>query len=500
MQHPIDHDAGQSVDQNLCTWPLLAVVGGAALLVRGLVLLVSLAGYGPFGDLSDDPDSYRLIAETLAEQGTFGIPGEGGNVDPTAFRPPLYPWLLSWLVRDRQLPAASVAGLHALLGALTAMLVFALVSQYWPSSQHSPRQPQRRNRSIAWLAATLVTVDPLLLTQSTQVMTETLATLLAVATWLTICWANLGAGTLVGRAGGRWFIVGLLLAAGFLCRPVFIVWTVLLVLWLLCRVLGKDIGNAGGRTRAAGVVCIVLLPIVVTVSSWTLRNDRQLGQPVWATSHGGYTLLLGNNPEFYTYLRSTPFRQAAWWGEAWPADEFHDQWAAKLRQLATERAAERANTATAASAASAAFDLKEKSDPELAQDRLASEWAKETIRQSPGMFFYAALVRVVRLWSPIPRVGDHVGLLSWLLGGYYLTLLAAAGWGLCRAGGSIFSAPIISAILLAAALTAVHAVYWSNIRMRSPLMPMVLTLAGGQLLAGGQWLVGTRRGIYRDPK
>src|SRR6056297_75951 len=131
MQHPIDHDAGQNVDQcvdqNLCPWPLLAIVGGAALLVRGLVLLVSLAGYGPFGDLSDDPDSYRLIAETLAEQGTFGIPGEGGTVDPTAFRPPLYPWLLSWLVRDGQLPAAAVAGLHAILGALTAILVFALV-------------------------------------------------------------------------------------------------------------------------------------------------------------------------------------------------------------------------------------------------------------------------------------------------------------------------------------------------------------------------------------
>ncbi len=490
MQHPIDHDAGQNVDQcvdqNLCPWPLLAIVGGAALLVRGLVLLVSLAGYGPFGDLSDDPDSYRLIAETLAEQGTFGIPGEGGTVDPTAFRPPLYPWLLSWLVRDGQLPAAAVAGLHAILGALTAILVFALVCKYFPREQH------RWNRPLACLAATLVTIDPLLLTQSTQVMTETLATTLAVATWLAICWANSGGGTLEngnlgGRAGGRWFMVGLLLAAGFLCRPVFIVWTVLLVLWLICREIGRNIGKGGAMTRAAGVVCIVLLPLVVTVSGWTLRNDRQLGHPVWATSHGGYTLLLGNNPEFYTYLRNTSFRQAAWWGEAWPADDFHDQWAAKLRQLA----AERAETAKADTTAP---------DPELAQDRLASEWAQQTIRQSPGMFFYASLVRIARLWSPIPRVGGRVGLLSWLLGGYYLTLLVAAGWGLCRAGGRIFSAPLISAILLAAALTAVHAVYWSNIRMRSPVMPMVLTLAAGQLFAVGQLSLGTRRSGVDGPK
>ncbi|XZE54359.1 hypothetical protein SH139x_000319 [Planctomycetaceae bacterium SH139] len=492
MQHPIDQDAGQSVEQNLRAWPLLVVVGGAALLVRGLLLLVSLAGYGPFGDFSDDPDSYRLIAETLAQHGTFGIPGEGGNVDPTAFRPPLYPWLLSWLVRDGQLSAAAVAGLHSLLGALTAMLVFAFVCQYWPRSQDSSRQPQQPNRPIAWLAATLVTIDPLLLTQSTQVMTETLATLLAVATWLAICWANTGAGNpeagnLVGRAGGRWFIVGLLLAAGFLCRPVFIVWAVLLVLWLIGREIGRNIGKGGAMTRAAGVVCMVLLPLVVTVSSWTLRNDRQLGQPVWATSHGGYTLLLGNNPEFYTYLRNTSFRQAAWWGKAWPADAFHDQWAAKLRQLAAQRAqTDRAD--------SAAFDYTKKSDPELAQDRLASEWAKETIWQSPGMFFYASLVRVARLWSPIPRVGDRVGLLSWLLGGYYSAILAATAWGLYRAGGSIFSAPIITAILFAAALTAVHAVYWSNIRMRSPLMPMVLTLAGGQLL------VGTRRESRGSPE
>ncbi len=48
--------------------------------------------------LNDDPDAYRVIAETLARTGVFGLPESDGEARPTAFRPPLYPWMLSWLV------------------------------------------------------------------------------------------------------------------------------------------------------------------------------------------------------------------------------------------------------------------------------------------------------------------------------------------------------------------------------------------------------------------
>ncbi|MEP4682334.1 MAG: hypothetical protein ABJ015_11865, partial [Rhodopirellula bahusiensis] len=58
-----------------------------AFLVRGAIVLAKM------DSLDADPDAYRVIAETLAQTGTFGLMGEGGEATPTAFRPPLYPWL-----------------------------------------------------------------------------------------------------------------------------------------------------------------------------------------------------------------------------------------------------------------------------------------------------------------------------------------------------------------------------------------------------------------------
>ena len=63
------------------------------MIARGLVI-------GFAGDsLQQDPDSYRVLAETWAETGTFGFVDEGTEKPrATAFRPPLYPWLLGWFV------------------------------------------------------------------------------------------------------------------------------------------------------------------------------------------------------------------------------------------------------------------------------------------------------------------------------------------------------------------------------------------------------------------
>ena len=58
-------------------------------------------------------------------------------------------------------------------------------------------------------------------------------------------------------------------------------------------------------------------------------------------------------------------------------------------------------------------------------------------------------------------------------------------WGLWNQLGSPGWAP---PLLLILALTAVHAVYWSNLRMRAPVMPMVAALAAvGFLGRGSKW-------------
>src|SRR5690348_1735863 len=64
------------------------------LFVRGAVL------WGMRGNLGQDPDAYREIAENLLKHGEFALgngepEGEQQPFHPTAFRPPLYPVVLS---------------------------------------------------------------------------------------------------------------------------------------------------------------------------------------------------------------------------------------------------------------------------------------------------------------------------------------------------------------------------------------------------------------------
>jgi hypothetical protein len=425
----------------LCGKPALGVLG-LAVLWRGGVLACALAGWWPGGAFAEDPDSYRRIAIALADSGTFGIPSESGDVDPTAFRPPLYPWLLSWMVRGDQLPGWRIAALHALLGGVTAWLVFAVVVQL---SGHG---------GAGWGAALLVMVDPLLLQQSTLVMTETLAALLVAAVWFGLT-VLVDGGPDRSRTGDlvTGMLVGAGLAAGFLCRPVFVVWAGLLCLWLLAQ---------RPRWSAMQVTAGLLLVVASTIGGWTLRNLRSLGEPVWATTHGGYTLLLGNNRGFYEYLRSHSFGQAALWGEPWDASRFEWVWVAEQQAL-TRQWSQLLPT--------------QRGDLELVLDAAAQRRARATIAEQPAMFAYSCLVRMVRLWSPLPQGAAARGVIRWGVAAYYGLLWLALAYGLWRAGWGLWRGPVGAGLLLAVALTAVHAVYWSNLRMRSPAMPVLIGVA-----------------------
>ena len=110
-----------------------------------------------------------------------------------------------------------------------------------------------------------------------------------------------------------------------------------------------------------------LLGAIVILSPWAIRNQFQFGRPIVTTTHGGYTLLLANNPEFYQWLRSGR------WGSVWQADRFNAAWERR------------------------------KPAGELAADRLAYAEAWQTIRVEPATFADACLVRLGRLWSPLPH-------------------------------------------------------------------------------------------------
>src|SRR5262245_13366490 len=160
------------------------------LLLRGSVLWVMR------DNLRQDPDAYRQIAENLLRFGEFAMgQRDMGEVSsrstPTAYRPPLYPILLSNLPDASGLSVSlfKVAVLHVLLGLATVWLTYLTALKVGPSRREgpascptSPAAPVAQGLSdplCPLLAGFLVACDPILLNQQTLVMTETLATFLA---------------------------------------------------------------------------------------------------------------------------------------------------------------------------------------------------------------------------------------------------------------------------------------------------------------------------------
>ena len=411
-----------------------------ALLFRGAVCFHDLNTY------SADPDAYAAIAETLARTGVFGVTTTGGHTFPTAFRPPLYPFVLSWFLANGKLASAAVAALHTLFGTVTVLCTFLASRSLLPESG-------RFRADI--VAAGLVVVDPILLQQSTLVMTETLATMIAsLVLWWWACHRE--SFSPVGSA----VVLGVLLAIAYLCRPTFLVWAALLC---VCLAVAKTSHSADWRWRlahsaiAAGILSLAVGP-------WMARNVRAVGHPVWATTHGGYTLLLGNNPLFYDYLRD---------GEpatVWDADRFFVAYSHRYdADPTTESFWKRDWDAPGVITANAT---------EHDDDQLAYEAARATIAREPGTFLWSCVVRVYRLWSPLPH---HTEDRSWIavvaIGLYYGCLYVAILAGLWKLGREFLRPSWWVIPTLVLTLTLVHAVYWSNIRMRAPVIPSLAIVA-----------------------
>ena len=425
-----------------------------ALLVRGGVCWQSLDKY------RDDPDAYRSIAETLGTKGVLGLTAENGQAIATAFRPPLYPTLLSWFVQDQQLPSTAVACLHILMGVATVLFTYcAAVSML-------PRDARFWGPA---LAAILVMVDPLLLQQSRLVMTETLAAMLvSVTLWWWACCRHKLHGALSGMT------LGTLMSLAFLARPTFVAWAFLLVFATLVADLctfktgsGRDWKKRlwSGLPFSLAVVAV----LVVVIGAWALRNLRAVGDPVWATTHGGYTLLLGNNPYFYDFLQNGS-ADGRWDSEAFQIAYSHRyDGDPKTRDFWQRDWGERRLVQDPAVVAV----VSERSD-----DLLAYNAAKGVISRQPKMFLWSSGVRVLRLWDPFPNLLRERS--AWgvtLIGSYNCCLYIGMLIGCIRLGRSFFSVKWLPVWTLFVTLTLVHAVYWSNIRMRAPAVPAMALLA-----------------------
>ncbi|QDV84325.1 hypothetical protein [Planctomycetes bacterium TBK1r] len=426
---------------------LLAV--GLTLLIRGGVI------YFDSDAFVADPDAYRVIAKTLRQSGVFGLTGADGSTRAIAFRPPLYPWLLSICMPDGQLSRLAVAALHLVLAALTACFVFLSTRHFAAQLRESSRFDGGDRLGLA--AVVLTAIDPILLRQSVEVMTETLAaTLAAAAIWLWSGWNAAGA-TSARKRGSIFFPLGIggALALAYLCRPTFLVWAVLLVVATPLR-----FRNRRGVKSALVIASVVAL----AVGGWTWRNMRVLGHPVWATTHGGYTLLLANNESFYRYLSEGQF------GQAWDATSFLSAYAHRYEGDPREAAFWRRDWTGTPNYDAAVSEVDD--------DRLCYESAVATIKRHPSVFAWSMVVRVGRLWSPFPHaVAGRSTPATLAVGLFYVALSLAVIVTVARHRRRVFGSRWWAIWLLAITLTGVHAVYWSNLRMRAPIMPAIAILA-----------------------
>ncbi|MBM4075423.1 MAG: hypothetical protein FJ267_07250, partial [Planctomycetes bacterium] len=106
-------------------------------------------------ELVHDRDSYLGIARTIAQGAGYCTPDSNS---PTAFRPPLYPVLLSILSQIASVPVV-VASINLLFGLLMVLWTYEATKLLGC-------------RRMALTAAFLVSIDPLIIVYSGQPMTE----------------------------------------------------------------------------------------------------------------------------------------------------------------------------------------------------------------------------------------------------------------------------------------------------------------------------------------
>ncbi|MFM8222599.1 MAG: hypothetical protein ACKOJF_27145, partial [Planctomycetaceae bacterium] len=314
-------------------------------------------------------------------------------------------------------------------------------------------------------------------------------------------------------------LAGVLLGLLALCRSTFLasaaVWGGLACMAAMRRRAAEGGGPVPLRALLAlcGGLAVVLLP-------WGIRNQRQFGHPMVTTSHGGYTLRLAQNPR-YAGLVALTSNPAGW--RAYNqvlADEGYAWMFSPERSKGTVGLSRSTAGRLAYSGPIDHWEI----DSDAALQRLAVQH----LGQSPSLAWATARSLLGRLWSPWPRQADSwPAVARWALGSEQLLLFAAAaaglsiwswsaGWrgvgpgrigmptavepiprqaipgratpvderhfentteGRARAEVAAVSAVGRLAVALLLSFTLVHSVYWADMRMRAPLVPVLALLA-----------------------
>jgi hypothetical protein len=403
-----------------------------ALLLVALALRAGMLWqYG--GNLAEDRDKYRRIAALVAAGDGFVDPVA---LTPTAYRPPLYPLLLASVL--------VCGGGHVAIGVAQLVLGVATVAFTFLCG----RRLQLGGASL--VAGLLVAVDPLLLHQTTLVMTETLAAFLAVV----MLWLCLNTPSLVRNSG-----LGLAFGLSCLCRPTFWAFGAFAgVCWSIDAIFSQKTAATSWSMRVRTALALVA-GLILAVAPWGIRNALVMGRPIITTTHGGYTLLLAHNPAYTRSVVEQP------WGAIWEGDSF-DDWSATIEAaLASE---------------DPPLDVGHLSPAiELARDAWMNRRARDYIRSEPRIAVRSGLTLLGRFWSVIPQATKNAPIsrsIRLLVATWYAAVLIALICGAFRILRGNWR-PWVPLLTLIAGFTLVHSLYWADMRMRTPLVPAIALIA-----------------------
>jgi hypothetical protein len=274
-----------------------------------------------------------------------------------------------------------------------------------------------------------------------------------------LCWCALRATTPAG-----WLSTGFVFGLCCLCRPTFwapgIIFAIgwLIAQWKTSLAETSEINQPPStRWRRAALVAS---GTVLAVAPWVARNSVAMGRPIVTTTHGGYTLLLGHNPFYTRAVVDQP------WGTVWDIerDSGWFQW------LITEMRGQ-----------SPPINVGLEKSPalEIARDRWMTRRAWQYVREEPWNAVRSSATLLGRFWNVLPLVTSNRSTsttIRWGIAGFYVLEFVAMLVGLVRLRRDEWPRWWILAALILG-FTAVHALYWSDMRMRAPLVPAIALLA-----------------------
>ena len=257
--------------------PEAAILAGA-LAVR-VAYVLATPGYTP----SHDDRAYNVLAAGVARTGAYPWLAHG----PTAYRPPAYPYLLGGLYSlvggaHERIVAGRV--LQAVIGTIIVGLIGALADRLF-------------GRAAARTAMVLAAVYPPLVAAGTSLLSEPLAIILELAAVLAVlAWRRRPSRPVAVAAGVLAGAMTLTRSNAFVIIPALAVG-----MWTARADPAADplpcaVNQAGRPKEAAAAVGVMIATAVLVVAPWTVRNAVVLHAFIPVSDEAGGTLAGTYNP------------------------------------------------------------------------------------------------------------------------------------------------------------------------------------------------------------